>query len=481
MKFLRVWQGGAFAMVIGVMIAASTSTLFCTSQPASGPPLLPPPFDGIAHEAGLPIKHVIFLVKENRTFDNYFGKFPGANGATTGKIHTGKTVELKPLVDTDPNDLCHRFDCALLAYDNAKMDGFDLLPFGGDLLNEAGVPSAYQVASEADIPNYYALAKTFAISDNFFSSLHGPSFPNHLYTIAAQSGGTVDNPPSADASEPAPPSVGPCTSPTNCPNPGTPGLEPEDIAPYASPGGIWGCDANQSVRVLYQDQEGHMEWIYPCVDFPTLGDSLSAAGVSWRMYAPAGGFGDAGFQGSDGYVWTAYDAIRHIRDSADWRYHVVTTEQFIVDAEAGDLPAVSWISTPDPVSEHPPTSVCVGENWTVSLIQALASGPSWKDSVMFITWDDFGGYYDHVPPPQIDFYGLGFRVPFIVLSPYAKPGFIDHTVAEFSSVLRFIERDFDVPSLTERDKEGKTTDLFQFFDFTQPPVAIPEMKQRTCP
>jgi phospholipase C len=121
----------------------------------------------------------------------------------------------------------------------------------------------------------------------------------------------------------------------------------------------------------------------------------------------------------------------------------------------------------------------VGENWTVSLLQALASGPNWKDSAMFLTWDDFGGFYDHVPPMQVDLYGLGFRVPMLVISPYAKKGLIYKQQAEFSSVLRFIEHDFSLPNLTERDL--KADDLTSVFDFTQAPRSLPAMNMRTCP
>ncbi len=113
-----------------------------------------------------------------------------------------------------------------------------------------------------------------------------------------------------------------------------------------------------------------------------------------------------GSRGRSGYIWTVYDAIRHIRDSPDWQAHVVTTEQFVSDAMSGNLPAVSWISTPTLVSEHTPASVCVGENWTVSLVNALAAGPDWSSTAMFLTWDDFGGFYDHVAPDQIDTFGL---------------------------------------------------------------------------
>ncbi len=451
-------------------------------SPAPGKDAAPdgpsPGIDGGGHVNSLPIKHIIFIVKENRTYDNYFGRYDGGNGATTGQIHTGATVPLQPLIDKSNPDINHCWDCALTAYADGGMNGFDLITPGGTVITDAGIPLGYQVASPSDIPNYWLLAGTFGMSDNFFSSLHGPSFPNHLYTIAAQSGGVYNNPGGrgdADA-----PQVGKCTGTgvEGCPQAGEAGLEPVDVPPLAAKKGVWGCDADPRVRVPIIDQEGQLEEIYPCLDFPTMGDNLTAAGVSWKMYAPTSGADDAGFQGSGGYIWTVYDAIRHIRDSADWKTHVMPTEQFAIDAQAGNLPAVSWISTPSLVSEHTPASVCAGENWTVSLLQAIAAGPDWKDSAVFLTWDDFGGFYDHVPPTQVDKFGLGFRVPFLVISPYAKHG-IDHTQAEFSSVLKFIEKDYGVPNLTDRDLN--TSDLTQFFDFSQTPVALPAMTPRTCP
>jgi phospholipase C len=435
---------------------------------------------GQPHANTLPIKHIIFIVKENRTYDNYFGKFPGGNGATTGKIHTGQTVALGPLIDRSSPDISHAWAAALTAYNDGGMDQFDLIP-GGTGVDDAGVPHGYQQASKADIPNYWLLAQKFAMSDNFYSSLHGPSFPNHLYTIAAQSGGVGDNPGGARPDAQAAPQVGPCPTDKTCPEPGEAGFEPMDIPPLPQNKGVWGCDADPKIKVPVYDQEGTTEEIYPCLDFPTMGDVLSNNGVTWKMYAPSGGPGadDAGFQNSSGYIWTVYDAIRHIRDSQDWKNHIVSTEQFVTDAMSGNLPMVSWISTPSEVSEHPSASVCVGENWTVSLLQAVAAGPSWQDSAMFITWDDFGGFYDHVAPQQIDYYGLGFRVPFLVVSPFTKAGLIDHTQAEFSSVLRFIEKDYNVPNLTDRDL--KASDLTQFFDFNQTPLALPQMQARTCP
>ncbi len=422
-----------------------------------------------AHTAKFPVKNVVFFIKENRTFDVYFGKFQhGSNGATNGVLCDGTQVPLQRLLDRSSPDITHAWQAALTSYNDGGMNCFDQIttaqyPGGG--------PLGYQVAEEADIPNYYLLAKTFVLSDNFYSSLHGPSFPNHLYTIAAQSGGVTDNP-NRTARDADPPQVGPCSSEQSCPEPGEAGLEPSDIPPYTpKSGGIWGCDAPKSVRVPMLDPEGDMIEIYPCLDFPTLGDELDAAGVTWKLYAPVEGAYDGGFQGSGGYIWTMYDAIRHMRDSPAWQQHVVEVDQFTVDAKNGTLPSVAWVTTPSVVSEHTPASVCTGENWTVSLLQALASGTQWNQSAVFLTWDDFGGFYDHVPPTQVDVYGFGFRVPLLVISPFAKAGTIDHTRAEFSSVLKFIETDFDLPALTDRDLNA--VDMTQDFDWTQAPVALP--------
>ena len=386
------------------------------------------------------------------------------NGATTGKLSDGGTTPLGPLIDKSNPDISHTWQSALNAYNDGGMNGFDTASANAGILTDAGIPLAYQVARQADIPNYWLLAQQFALGDNFFSSLHGPSFPNHLYTIAAQSGGVRDNPGHDNKADAAPlVDAGD--------EPGVSGLEPRDIPSLMQTNGVWGCDAEPRTLVPIIDEEGEVEQIYPCLDFQTMGDQLDSAGITWKMYAPSAGVDDAGFQGSAGYIWTVYDAIRHLRDSPLWAAHVVDVSQFVLDAQNGTLPAVSWISTPTPVSEHTPAGVCDGENWTVSLLQALAGGPNWKDSAMFITWDDFGGFYDHVAPQQVDTFGLGFRVPLLVVSPYAKQGYLDHTRGEFSSVLKFMETDFTLPTLTDRDKN--TTDLTEVFDFTQAPRALP--------
>jgi phospholipase C len=172
-----------------------------------------------------------------------------------------------------------------------------------------------------------------------------------------------------------------------------------------------------------------------------------------------------------------FDTFRHIRNRPGWK-NVVPTPQFVDDAAAGKLATVSWIVTPAMVSEHAPASVCVGENWTVSLLNALMQGPDWQSSAVFLTWDDFGGFYDHVPPQHVDGYGLGFRVPLLVISPYARKGYIDHTLYEFSSMLRFAEDVLGLAPLSDRDR--KANDMMGAFDFNQNARAPLILTPRTC-
>jgi len=373
------------------------------------------------------IQHFIFIIKENRTFDNYFGTFPGADGASSGMTSTGRVIALGHTPDRTSRDICHDWSCAIQAMDGGKMDKFDLI--GGCSVH--GDNLCYTQLRQQDIPNYFAYAQNFALADHMFSSLQGPSFPNHLYTVAAQSGGAVGNP-----------------------------TTPE-----------WGCDADDTAFVPVIDNNGNHSNQYPCFDFETLADSMQNAGVSWKYYAPQ--------KGENGYQWSALDGIKHIRNSSLWTDYVVPHTQFISDAQSGQLPAVSWLVTTYETSEHPPYSTCQGENWTVQQLNALMQGPAWNSTAVFLTWDDFGGFYDHVPPPSLDRYGLGPRVPLLIISPYAKKGFISHTTYEFSSFLRIVERRWGLKALTERDTQA--SDMTDSFDFTQQPLPPLVLQTRPCP
>ncbi len=383
------------------------------------------------------IKHIVFIIKENRTFDHYFGTFPGADGTTTGVISTGQHIALGHAQDRMPHDIGHEWADAHTAMHDGRMDRFDLV---SSAAGDNGEFLSLTQFLASDIPNYWSYAEHFALADHMFSSLSGPSFPNHLYTVAAQAGNAITNPNVSD----------------------------------------WGCDADAAAYVNVMLPDGSVTRQFPCFDVPTVADSLEASGVSWRYYAPS--------RGQDGYIWSALDAIRHIRQTSVWAERVVPYGQFAADAKSGALPAVSWLVPPFEASEHPTVghfagttrvvSVCDGENWTVEQINAVMQGPDWATTAIVLTWDDFGGFYDHVPPPAADQYGYGPRVPLIVISPFAKQGTVSHTVYEFASVLRLIETRFNLKALTMRDTVANS--LLDMFDFNQSPAPPLIRPLRSC-
>ena len=206
----------------------------------------------------------------------------------------------------------------------------------------------------------------------------------------------------------------------------------------------------------------------------TLGDLLDQNGISWKYYSPP--------KGNPGYIWSTYDAISHIRNGSDWTNNIVDYRQFAIDAASGNLPAVSWLVQPGNVSDHPPYSICSGENWTVQQINAVMANASlWAHTAIILTWDDWGGFYDHVAPPRGPNPHLeyGERVPTVIISPYARSGHIDSTFNSFPSMLKFVEDTFGLSSLTSLD--GQSNDLYSAFDFSQQPLSPLMLQQRTCP
>ena len=359
-----------------------------------------------------PVKHVVFIIKENRSFDHMFGTFAGANGAIQGKVSTGVTVTLRHAPDKEGR-YNHLWAGTRKDIDGGKMDRFDQ-SFGC----KAPTYNCYSQYLEADIPNYFALARNYLLADNFFMSMTGPSFPNHQYIIASQSGNVIG--------------------------------EPSKPVKHAN-----GCDNPTSLVQVIDPATGKITKVPPCFDYATLGDALDLAGVSWKSYSPGYGQG--------GYEWAAFNAINHIRNGPDWAAHVVNVSTFTADALSGNLPAVSWVIPDGPHSEHPTALMSMGENWTVGLVNAVMAGPDWNSTAIFITWDDFGGFYDHVPPPSNDYFGYGPRVPLIVVSPFVNAGTIYHNVASFESVLAFIEKNWSLPALTTRD--GTANNMMDAFNF----------------
>jgi len=383
-----------------------------------------------SHTAVYPIKHIIIIDKENRSFDEMFGLFPHADGASHARLSNGRIVPLGHTPDRMLFDISHAAASAVLAVDNGKMDRFDLLR--GAWQNGRNIADTQ--LHQSDIPDYWKLAQTFTLDDRFFSTIMGPSFPNHLITVAATSGNTVDN-------------------------------------PHGQLIRAWGCDGGPNSYVDGITPDGQRFVTHPCFDFQTLPDLFQQYRVSWKYYAPP--------PRSFGYVWNSLDAIKHIRYSSLWRTNVALDASVLGDLKNGTLPQVSWLVTDLPQSEHPPASICVGERWTTNVINAVMRSRYWKDTAIFLTWDDFGGFYDHVPPPRLDPISLGPRVPTIVISPYARRHAIDHSQLEFDSLLRFIEDDFRLPSLTDRDRHARS--MLSSFDFHQKPLPPFILAQRTCP
>ena len=408
---------------------ASPSPARATAAPPStAPPTAKAPLNG-ARTARWPIQHVVFLIKENRTFDNLFGTFPGADGRSFGYDHgVRRPLTLGTDGSIGPEDIPHCYVCSREAWDHGKMDGF----------NQGAVSDrwSYTQLHRSQLPNYWHWAKEFVLADRFFSSAQGPSFPNHLYAIAAQSGGAHDN--------------------------------PRRTGPFRS-SNTFGCDAPKGQTVTIVDSEGHEKQVQPCFDFPTEGDLLSRAGIDWAYYAAE--------PDQLGYIWSAYSAIRHIRETTEWHRHVLPVDDVLHDIRRDRLPPVTWIAPRYEVSEHPQYNFCLGENWSTRVIDSIMQSRMWKNTAIFVTWDDYGGFYDHVPPPQVDGFGLGIRVPLLVISPYARRGVVDHHLGEFSSVLRFVEDNWGLRKLTDRDRDA--TDLSYDFDFPAPPRPADHLPLRT--
>lgn len=375
------------------------------------------------------IQHLVFIIKENRTFDEYFGAYkapPGqtVDGASTGVISTGQVIPLAFSPDALPRDVNHDWADALLAIDYGRMDKFDLIPEGnvnGDLLN-------YTQLTQSQIPNYFAYAGAYVLADHMFSSLTGPSYPNHIYPVAATSNGIINDP------------------------------TPNEVGD--------GCDSPPGSLVQVMDSEGNVAEEFPCFDFAAVTDNLDNAGISWKYYS------------NQITNYNPFEEISHVRYSSLWDTNIVDPDEFTTDAADGTLPQVSWVIPKGPYDEHPPWSTCQGENWTVNQLNALMNGPDWSSTAVFIAWDDFGGFYDHEPPPQVDQFGLGSRVPLLIISPWVIPGYVSHTQYELSSFVKLVEERFNLPSLGERDVNAN--DMLDSFNFSQtanPPLLL---QTRNC-
>jgi phospholipase C len=447
-------RAGAIQVVAGFAVAV-TALVACPSSPTTPqaspsaepsptiePDVLPRPVPtdpATVAAARREIQHVVFVIKENRTFDHLFGRFRGADGVTEGRTCNGKRIDLERAEDSVV-DAGHSFTDGFRAINGGEMNCFDL--------------DGYNQYVERDIPNYWSYAREFVLADNFFSSIYGPTGVEHLWTFASQSDRFTDH------ERPGQFATGQrdfCDDPFELMWSFKELTHEQEAEAFALE--EQGDRGVQGVRDLWT-----LRW--PCTDVRVLPDLLEAEGISWKSY-----------RGDNSFV-QPLRMVRHVRFSDMWE-HVVPDTEFIQDIERGELPSVSWLTPSFALSDHPPASICKGENWLVEQLNALGSSPYWDSTAVVLTWDDFGGFYDHVAPPHVDIYGLGPRVPTIMISPFAKRGAIDHDLMEFSSVLRFIEQVFGLPAMTDRDRNSD--DMLSAFDFSQQPRPPLLLEPRTCP
>jgi phospholipase C len=447
-----IWlQFGLFSMA-GLLFGLNA----CGGGSSSSPPPPPQP----------KIQHVVIIFQENRSPDNLFHDQnlinAGADIASTGKNSKGDVIPLTPLSLASDYGPDHTHAAFLAMYDNGKMDGADKVRLicnqGAQNCPPPNGQFTYVPASEA--APYFQMAETYTFADRMFQTNQGPSFPAHQYILTGSSAQNANPDPLYAAENPSglvSPSV-----PTGC------------IGPQG-----------QTVPLIDLATGDESQAAYPCFEHPTLTDTLDGAKITWKWYTS---------KKTPGSLWNAPNAIQHIcvPDSgntvctgAEWASNVIIDPTHILtDIQAGQLASVSWV-IPDGVnSDHAGSSDTTGPAWVASIVNAIGNSPYWPNTAIFISWDDWGGWYDHVAPPIHNSYEYGFRVPLIVVSPYAKAKHISHVAHHFGSILKFIEQNWGLPAVgtgAYSDAYSDTDDLSDCFDYNQTPLTfttIPAAKER---
>jgi phospholipase C len=387
------------------------------------------------------IKYVVVIVQENRTVDNLFQFFPGARTQSYGYDMHGDKINLAPVSLSDDHDVKHTHTDWLAAYDNGKLDGWD--NEGCTESCPAHYPYAYVPESEVD--QYYDIGKLYTFADEMYASNEGPSFPAHQYLMSGTSA-LVDNQPWPKYAE----------NPT-----------------YSNGQEAGGCDSPYGTTGLLIEQNGNEDNpTYPCFHRTSiLSEAINAdPPVSWRWY---------GYTTSYGF-WNAPDALRDIQRSQNYSIEdVEPPTQVLTDISDGALAQITYVTPTKAASDHAGLTDGTGPAWVASVVNALGQSKYWPNVAILITWDDWGGWFDHEVPNVRNAYELSFRVPLLIVSPYAKSGYVSHTRREFGSILKFIEEKFGLPSMGTTDVTSD--DLYDCFIFGASPrkfKPIPSMKGR---
>jgi phospholipase C len=400
-----------------------------------------PPRPAPPAAAKSPIEHIFVIVKENHTFDNYFATYPGSDGSLVANENGDETPLANARTDMDfPGD--NSFGDAHTDYDDGKMDHFQKGEEGSFFAKLASLVtrgpfitySPRDGKASGPAAYYWQLAAKGTLCDHYFTAVMGPSSPNHLFLVAASCGGLVSN---------------------------------ENLATHV-------------VQVLKGDQIVSHPDHFTASEIPTaLPNELEKKGLTWRYF-------DEGDSSAAGHILGTLED----NDASIKMIDVLTAlpdfercyqQKSGLDSSlagllaAGDAGNVTWIKPSPTHCEHPGiASVSAGAAWTKAIVDAIGKSPYWEKCAIFITWDDYGGFYDHVAPPQVDDLGLGFRVPCLVVSPYAKKGAVDHTTYEHSSILKFAEAVNGLPAMSHRD--AGSADMTDAFDFTQAPRSYSEFE-----
>lgn len=388
-----------------------------------------------------PIQHVIIIFQENRTPDYlfHFMKQYGANIADTATDSMGQVVQLKPISMAVPYDLGHGHgafvsDCDVQPSGVCRMDGFDArLPLKYHLR-----PFGY--APQTEVQPYLDMATQYVLADNMFQTNQAGSFPAHQYILSGDS------------------SAEPTTS-----------FNVSDDPYNGKTGGKTsaGCDAPPAAVVNTIDPVSGSPGPspFPCFERPALSDLLDMHGVSWKYYQNGLGPG----------LWHGPDAIHHIRYGPDYVHVVTPPENILSDITNGKLPGMSWLMPADSKhSDHSGNKSTEGPSWVAAVVNAVGQSQYWNTTAILLTWDDWGGWYDHVSPQFFNSYELCFRVPLVIISPYAKmggsrEGYVSHVQYEFGSLLAFAEETFGIPKGSLGTTDQRANDLADAFNFSQTP------------
>jgi phospholipase C len=397
---------------------------------------------------GSKIAHVIVLIQENRTVDNLFSSsflaggagYPGANTTRTALLHTGKTAPLALIPFEVPYTPMHMHQHLVNEWNNGAMNQFDLDPTEATQPGYRPPPSgALGYVPDFESLLYHALAYRYALADMTFSSRLSPTFPGHQWLIAAQ--GPADDP------------IFPFPSPNPTPNQN-----------------VWGCDsAPGTTAAAFTTGENTVPGPV-CFNYQTIADLMDAHHITWKSYSGAIGTYDGSL--------SAFDAVEHIRSGADWAKNVVTPPtQVLSDIASCNLPSVSYVTPPESASDLSGTLGAGGPAWAATIYIALTDALQqqknedcryYDNTAILLTWDDSGGWYDHVaPPPSTKGASFGFRVPLLVISGYAKsnyvPGtkylpFVSHVTRSHASILAYLEKNFALGNLGQLDATADPLD-----------------------